>query len=318
VRKLESENLLDLFAPVEGTINFYYGRIGSGKTYSATADIFDLLRMGHVVYANWKIDFQGYDERLHWKSIFYKTLFFRSLFFNFPKENLRYFDPDDVDIKFLNQIANADIFIDEGQWIFDSHTTMPTDHKKLILHTRHYNRSLNIISQRTSAIRVDARGNVNRFFKCEMYSFWFGLFPRFKRTEYQDMTGGDVDDSETAESVSVKTYFPKKAIFGAYNTYAMRGADAVQHTPAFQAFSLSLRERVALLFASKRRRAAIAARTLSEAERPLSGGESAGVQVETLPGAVLGLPSPFQKVMHLRYASRGGDPPITIYRVTDD
>jgi len=35
------KELLDLFEPDEGSVNMYYGRIGHGKTYSATSDILD-------------------------------------------------------------------------------------------------------------------------------------------------------------------------------------------------------------------------------------------------------------------------------------
>ena len=55
--------ILALFKPVEGQLAFYHGRVRNGKTYSATADILELLRRGEVVWANWKIDFSGFDER---------------------------------------------------------------------------------------------------------------------------------------------------------------------------------------------------------------------------------------------------------------
>jgi len=42
-------------------------------------------------------------------------------YYEFPRENLHYFDPDDVDVEFLSGLTDCDVYIDEGQWIFDSY-----------------------------------------------------------------------------------------------------------------------------------------------------------------------------------------------------
>jgi hypothetical protein len=268
MKRVPTEEILSLFAPVDGTINFYYGRIGSGKTYAATSDILDLLNHGEVVYANWKIDWAGYDQRQDFWNIFYKALFLKNLFFRYPKENFHYFDPDEQFkteeecIEFLGKLANAYIFIDEGQWIFSSQDKLTTIRKKLILHTRHYNRQLSIISQRTQAIRVDARGNVNRFFKCESGRRFY-IFPCFRRTEYQEMRGDDVADGELDEPVDVKVYFPRKKVFRAYSTLAMRGADALPQIPQFEAYKVSFLERPFLLVKSLFSRSAGREKTLN-------------------------------------------------------
>lgn len=239
------ELLLDLFEPDEGTVNFYYGRIGNGKTYSATADILELLRKGRVVYCNWIIDFTGFDEREHVLYAIMRFFTFRKRFYKFNKENLHYFSPDDVDIKFLGKLTDCEVFIDEGQWIFDSYkgTDFSVEKRKLILHTRHFNRSLNIISQRTQALHVTARGQVNRFFKCEKKLTWPFLI--FKRTEFQDMKENDVD--EESEPVSVKSYFANKRVLNAYNSKYMRAGVPKSQDVQFEAYDLNFRERLALL-----------------------------------------------------------------------
>jgi len=244
------ELLLDLFEPDEGSVNFYYGRIGNGKTYSATADILDYLSQGRVVYANWKIDFSGFDERKSFWHVFYKTLFLRKRFFRFPKENLHYFSPDDVDVAFLGKLTDCEVFVDEGQWIFDSYkgTDFSVEKRKLILHTRHFNRSLNIISQRTQALHVTARGQVNRFFKCEKKLQWPLLV--FKRTEFQDMKENDVD--EEAEPISTKTYIANKKVLNAYNSKYMRGGIEKSQEVYFEAFDFSFIGRMKLLLSFAR------------------------------------------------------------------
>lgn len=249
---VDKQLLLDLFEPDEGTVNFYYGRIGNGKTYSATADILDLLRKGRVVYCNWKIDFSGFDEREHFMYAFFRWFMFKKRFYKFNKENLRYFSPDDVDIKFLGGLTDCEVFIDEGQWIFDSYkgTDFSVEKRKLILHTRHFNRSLNIISQRTQALHVTARGQVNRFFKCEKKLTY--PFLVFKRTEFQDMKENDVD--EEAEPISTKTYIANKRVLEAYNSKYMRSGVPKSQDVNFDAFDLNFWERTKLLLSFLRPR----------------------------------------------------------------
>lgn len=228
------QELIDLFEPDEGAINFYYGRIGNGKTYAATADILDLLERGRVVYCNWIIDWSGFDQRDSRAHRFFHFVFFRKRFFVFKKENLRYFSPDDVSVEWLSTLTDCEIFIDEGQWIFDSYegTKFSKEKRRLILHTRHVNRSLNIISQRTNAVQISARGQVNRFFKCECRMRWPFLI--FSRTEYQDMKGDDVD--EEAEPISKKTYFARSRVLDAYDTKYLRAGVPKSQEVHFEAY----------------------------------------------------------------------------------
>jgi len=239
---VDKKELLDLFEPAEGSVNMYYGRIGNGKTYSATADILELLSHGRVVYCNWHIDYKGFDERNSFKTLFFKFFFMRNLHFVFPKENLHYFSPDDVTIEFLSSLNDCEIFIDEGQWLFDSYegVQFSKEKRKLILHTRHLNRSLNIISQRTQAIQVSARGQVNRFYKCEKKMQWPFLI--FRRYEYQDMSQNDVDESEES-LVSVKTYFARKDVLMAYDSKYLRQGVKKSQEVYFNAYRLTFLQR---------------------------------------------------------------------------
>lgn len=243
--QLERKELLDLFEPDDGTINFYYGRIGQGKTYAATSDILELLSRGRVVYANWHINYEGFDERESFIHVFFKTLFGRPIFYFFPKENLRYFSPDDVSIEWLNSLTDCEIFIDEGQWLLDSYegNKFSKEKRRLLLHTRHLNRSLNIISQRTQAVQVSARGQVNRFFKCEKKMEWPFLI--FKRTEFQDMKDNDVD--ELSEPVSVKNYFASRKVMNAYDSKYLRGGIQKSQEVYFDAFKYTFKGKLKLL-----------------------------------------------------------------------
>lgn len=220
----------DFFEAQEGELNQYYGKIRNGKTYAATADAIADLNAGQVVYCSWKIKWDGYDER---KIFWYRLLGVLGLKRNFkvyPKENLHYFPLVELvkNGKFIDTIAGLTdciIYLDEGHLGFDSYekTNMDMRKRAVALHTGHYNRTINIISQRPTAIHVSLRANVNRFYKCEkepsFFSFIFGRI-RFVRTEYQDMAGESVD--ETKEPESVRVYWSDKKIFDAYDTRYLR------------------------------------------------------------------------------------------------
>jgi len=239
------EDLLDIFSATEGSINMYYGMIGHGKTYAATADILDLLKEGKVVYANWQIVVPDFDDRKDLLMSIKNFLFFRSKYFFIPaSKNLRFFDPSNFNstqelVEWLSSLNDCYIFFDEGQDMFDSYegTKFAKNKRRLILHTRHYHRTLNIISQRPTAIQVSARGNVNRFYKCvKLFHVPFWGVPFFCRYEYQEMTGETVD--ETKDPVSKKRYLGSSYVFNAYNTdYLAQGIPKSQEVN-FQAFNL--------------------------------------------------------------------------------
>jgi len=132
--------------------------------------------------------------------------------------------------------------------MFDSYegTKFSKSKRRLILHTRHYHRTLNIISQRPTAIQVSARGNVNRFYKCvKVFSFYF-LPPRFAVYEFQDMVGETVD--EESEPVSVRKYWGSSRVFNAYNTdYLAEGIPKSQQV-FFEAYDLTFWEKCKALW----------------------------------------------------------------------
>jgi hypothetical protein len=247
------DELIDVFSASEGSINLYYGKIGNGKTYNATADIIELLKQGKVVYCNWKINIENFDDRESFLITVFNLLLGRKRFYKIPcAQNLHFFDPSDYQdhselAEWLSNLNDCHIFFDEGQDMFDSYegTKFSKIKRRLILHTRHYHRTLNIITQRPTAIQVSARGNVNRFYKCEKLASW--PWVRFARIEYQDMRGETVADDETDEPVSVKTYWAKNSIFNAYNTnYLAEGIPKSQQV-FFEAFDLTFWEKVKLL-----------------------------------------------------------------------
>lgn len=249
-----SKDLLDVFSASEGSINLYYGRIGNGKTYNATADIIDLLRQGKVVYCNWIINVEDFDDRKSFWMALKNFLFFRKRYYFIPcSKNLHIFNPEDFDstselVEWMSKLNDCHIFYDEGQDMFDSYegTRFSKAKRRLILHTRHFHRTLNIITQRPTAIQVSARGNVNKFFKCVKIASW--PWVRFARYEFQDMVGETVD--ETVEPVSKKVYWAKRSVFRAYNTSYLADGIPKSQSVFFSAFDVKYKDRFLLLVQS--------------------------------------------------------------------
>jgi len=239
--------LRDLFPAHEGEITQRYGRIGQGKTYGATADVIDELKRGHVVYVNWQIKWDGFDQRESFLYVLGALLFpWANKLYHFPKENLRFIAIDEHFVENFSKLTNCSVYLDEGHVVFDSYemAKMSMAKRVSVLHTRHFDRSINIISQRPTAVHRMLRANVNRFYKYE--KLMSSPFIIFRRLEYQDMLDENVDETTP---LSVKLYFGRQKIFKAYNTKYLRGNMEDSQKMEFHAFNLSYWDKIKALFA---------------------------------------------------------------------
>jgi len=245
-KKVADIELLDLFQAAEGEITQRYGRIGQGKTYGAVVDILDELSLGHVVYTNFHLNFNGFDQR---KSIIYLIggiLFpWKKRYFNFPKENLHFIAVDADFVTNFGKLTDCSVYLDEGHVVFDSYemAKMSMEKRVSVLHTRHFDRSIHIISQRPTAVHRMMRANVNRFYKYEKLVH-FGNFILFRRTEYQDMTDETVDE---AQPVSTKLYIGSKKIMYMYDSKYLRGDTPDSQKVSFEAYDVSFFQKLKLL-----------------------------------------------------------------------
>lgn len=247
-KEVKEIELLDLFPASEGMITQYYGRIGAGKTYAGTADVIDLLRRGKIVYTNWRINYEGFDQRRSLPFLILSIIFpWVHRFYSFDKSNLRELNVDKDFHEKLAKITDAHIFLDEGHTAFDSYemARMPLERRMSILHTRHFDRSIHILSQRPTAVHVVMRANVNVFYKCERLRNFLWIV-RFRRTEYQDLLNESVDENPD-KAIGIKNYFGKQAIFKSYNTKYLRGNAEFQHVN-FKAYDLKYMDRLKTLF----------------------------------------------------------------------
>jgi len=233
-------DMFNILPPQDGGMNQYYGRIGEGKTYAATADAIADLENGNVVYTSWHMKWDGYDERDYWYYRLAYKLKLKKFFWKYPTSNWHFFDMNAANaLEKLGKLNDCIIYLDEGHLLLDSYlaTKMERVDRATILHTRHFDRTINVISQRPTAIHVVVRANVNRFFKLEKTIDWklFGFrIVKFMKTEFQDV-GADEKPNEERETVidpdtgkksygeylfaeSIVTYTGHKEIYESYNS----------------------------------------------------------------------------------------------------
>lgn len=254
-RTLDQGQLLELIGVLAGFLAQIYGKIKNGKTYLATCMAIETAEQGQVVYVNWPIAWQGYDERTNWKMRLLGFIGLKKRYFVFPKSNLRFADLSNVnDVKieqtngemkstgmdfytWFRNLTSCTCFFDEGHIYYDSYMAlkMKMEDRLPILETAHYDRSVYIISQRASAIHAVLRGNVNIFYKCEkMREAWWIFKTKFRRVEFQE-TGQDEKPNEERQTIidpttgkksygdyiwaeSIRTYKGKKKIYDSYNS----------------------------------------------------------------------------------------------------
>lgn len=260
MKKVSEKELQSYFPAPEGAIQLIYGKIRNGKSTHAVRRMFDDLFNGMVVYSNIKLNLDGieFDERQRLIIATLGLVPLRKRFFVFSKENFHWFNPltgicdgnyvfdpksRDSEIEWLNSLTDCRIYYDEGHWLLDSYesTKASLDKRKLVTESGHLGRTLILISQRTQSIHVNARGNVNQFFRCSKHRK-LGLIPYLLVEEFQDMKGTDVD--EEADPVSTTQYFRNGRYWGLFDTHYLRAGRESSQPLMFEAFDLSYWERI--------------------------------------------------------------------------
>lgn len=246
-RKVPELDLLGLFLPGEGELVQLSGKIGNGKTLLATEMVYDDLRHGEVVYTNWPIKYEGYDERDDWFRVLRNLLFFKRRFYNFPKENLKRIVIDDNFSDTISSLNNCKIYLDEGHVAFDSYEMAKMSMKKraAILHTRHFNRTIVVISQRPTAIHATIRDNVNVFIKCEKLLTW--PFLLFRRTYTQKLDGSGYPDFDEDYDYR-KLVVPKKKVLEMYSTRYLGDDVEESQRMLFDGYDLSTFDKLFALY----------------------------------------------------------------------
>lgn len=260
---ITDEQLLELIGVQAGFLAQIYGKIKNGKTYLATCMAIETANAGQVVYVNWPIQWDGYDERQYFRYKLLALLGLKKEFKRYPATNMRFADLSNLDNVKINgvptgknfydwfaSLTSCTCFFDEGHIYYDSYLALKMDMSKrlAILETAHFDRSVYVVSQRASAIHAVLRGNINMFYKVEKtYEGIFGV--RFRRIEFQE-TGTDEKPNEERLTLvdpetgvkqygdylwaeSIKKYWGRKKIFKLYDSkYRRLGAKESQKNDA--------------------------------------------------------------------------------------
>lgn len=262
-RDVPKDDLIGKFEAPEGSVELIYGRIRQGKSTHAVRLMYMSLTQGRVVYSNLLLDLsqETFDQRDSFEQVFFKLLFGKKRFFHFEKSNYHYFDPTTGlcngekvfdpskkgdEVRWLNTLTDCEIYYDEGQWLLDSYemTNVSVEKRKLITETGHMNRKIYIIAQRTQSVHVNARGNVNIFWKCKKHNFFF--WKLLVVYEFQDMKGQDVD--EEVEPVSTQRYWTSNTYWRMFNTHYLRGGKPRSQELHYKAYDFTTKEKIILLW----------------------------------------------------------------------
>jgi len=269
VSQEEKQFLAKRLKAPEGEVHLIYGRIRQGKsTYTARCMYEDLMQ-GIPVYSNLFLDLTDveFDQREQFSISLENCIFGKKEFYKFHNTNYHYFDPttgflhtpseqpiqvfdptipNDI-VRWLNTLVDCSVYYDEGHFLLHSYEGVRQDLEKmrLITETGHMHRKLVIISQRTQSIHVNARGNVNRYFRCRKSIFFF-FFLRLQVEEFQDMKGSDVDESDDS-LVDTRIYWSNERYWRLFNTHVLREGKPLSQQLYFDAYSLSFVQRVSLV-----------------------------------------------------------------------
>lgn len=200
---------------VEHGIFCYYGRLGQGKTYALVRDTLSALNAGAVVYSNFTINWDGYDERKNPFAVFLAGIGLKKKFISFPKSNLRQMPTDENWHREFGKLRNCIVVIDEAYVLFDSYqmSKMPMSQRLNILQTRKFDRSIWYTTQRPTSVHAVMRGMTNVFYRCEKWNVPFMTL--FARDEF-DLASDETVDIENR--LSRKLYRGESKYFNMYNT----------------------------------------------------------------------------------------------------
>lgn len=215
----EDIDLGALFPSPEHGLYAYFGRLGQGKTYAMTEDILRALNRGEVVYTNYPINWQGFDESKHWQFVFFYVIGLKKFLYRIQKENLRRIDVDEKFHDNFQDLTDCIVALDEGYVAFDSYemAKLSMQKRQNVLHARHFDRSIWYTVQRPSNIHVVMRGNTNVFYRIR--KVWTMFFVVFFREEF------DLDSDERVnvdDRLGLRLYIGKKRVFEAYDTKYLR------------------------------------------------------------------------------------------------
>lgn len=148
-------------------ITVHAGKLGAGKSYSATAEVWKMIHQGKTCFVNWQVDFTDYFIMKR-KSWWYRL-------WN-PIKNLGkvyHFEG----LQDLNKLRNGEAFYDEAHMDIDARNfqTLDAEFKRKLTQSRKYGLNLHFISQHSQQIDIAVRRLANCYVlhsKVWRFFFW--------------------------------------------------------------------------------------------------------------------------------------------------
>lgn len=187
------------------SITMHTGRPGTGKTYSLTRDVLKALNNGWIVYANYKIFWNGYEEK---KTLWKKLLMFIGLkkeWKKYPSSNLKRWRK----LSDLINVEDGIIAMDEAHIYMRSRNweKLPEEWERKL--AQHRKDGLHIWGTAQDIKRIDT------IFR-ELVDYWFiyeSGFGYFKRWEF------NIDNDKAKRfPMSKKFIWKRKKFYNAYDT----------------------------------------------------------------------------------------------------
>ncbi|MFA6376663.1 MAG: zonular occludens toxin domain-containing protein [Candidatus Paceibacterota bacterium] len=151
-------------------ITLHAGKLGQGKSYWATREVWKTINRGIDCYVNWRIDFDAYfaRERRGWRGFLWK--WWNRLTFGNEKIGKVYYWENFDD---LYKIRQGELFFDEAHQELNSRkwADIPKEFVKKLTLSRHYHLNMHFISQHQGQVDVIVRRLANYFTR--HYKFWF-------------------------------------------------------------------------------------------------------------------------------------------------
>lgn len=153
-------------------ITLHAGKLGCGKSYWATREVWRLINKGKNCYVNWKIDFTAYSLRKR------KNPLYRFLNPYFKLGKVYYWST----LEDLYQLRNGEVFFDEAHMSVDARdfTKLPKEFKTKLTQSRKYGLNLHFISQHSQQVDITIRRLANeyvlhtKFWHLFRYKSWDG------------------------------------------------------------------------------------------------------------------------------------------------
>ncbi len=197
-------------------ITIHTGKLGVGKSYWATRDVWKQIVRGKDCYVNWKIDFDSYwsHRTTNWRGLLW-GLWIKFTFANRKFGNVYYWETLDD----LYSLRNGEVYFDEAHMAVDARdfAKLPKSFKTKLTQSRKYGLNLHFITQHQGQIDIAVRRLANSII----------VHKKFSKIFYWKEWDGEAIEIlmnpaiPAPKSMGYGVYLFSKKLAKSYNTFAL-------------------------------------------------------------------------------------------------